>query len=169
MLSGINEFTLVRTFTHHCYRWFAGYGRPFMHYSSVAPFITLSSFAWTSKGIWKVFLRRVILFMPRDSRPTIFIMGWLFHQMSATFLSSVGRTCVPTLCFPCIYFVSFLSKETLIFSSFFTVRWTWSLKPKESFCTLCMVRLFILLDSIKWFILLSLGERLLLYHFSLLD
>lgn len=168
MLSGINEFTLVRTFTRHCYRRFAGYGWPFMRYSSVAPFITLSSFAWTSKGIWKFFLGASFysclgILVPPYSLWGDFFIKWV-PRFSLVLAARVSLPCVSHafISFP------FLAKK-LIFSSFFTVRWTWSLKPKESFCTLCMVRLFILLDSIKWFILLSLGERLLLYHFSLLD
>ena len=112
MLSGINALTLVCTFTRRCYRRFASYGRSFIWYSSIAPFIPLSSFAWTSKWVWKVFLRRVILFVPWDSHSIIIIIGRLFHQMSATFLFRVGCTCVSSLCFPCIEFVSFLSKET---------------------------------------------------------
>ena len=112
MLSGINALTLVYTFTRHCYRQFASYGQPFIRYSLVAPFIPLLSFAWMSKGIWKVFLGCVILFMPRDSHPIIFIMGRLFRQMSATFIFNVGHTCVLSLCFLYIDFISFLSKET---------------------------------------------------------
>ena len=103
---------LVCTFICHCYRQFASYGQPFICYLSVASFIPLSSFAWMSKGIWKVFLGCVILFVPRDSCPIIFIMGRIFRQMSAMLIFCVVRMCVPFLCFPCIDFVSFLSKET---------------------------------------------------------
>ena len=112
MLSWLNALKLVHTLTRHCYRWFASYKWPFRCYSSVSPFIPLSSFVWTSKGIWKVLFGRVSLFVPRDSRPITFIIGRHFRQMIATFLSHVGHMCVLSLCFPRIDFVSFLSKET---------------------------------------------------------
>ena len=112
MLSGINALTLVHTFTRHYYGWFVSDRRPFVRYSSVAHFIPLSSFVWTSKGIWKVLLGWVSLFVPWDSRLITFIMGRRFHQIISTFPSCVGRTCVLSLCFPRIDFASFFSKKT---------------------------------------------------------
>ena len=127
MLFGINALTLVHTLTCHCYGWFANDRRPFIWYSSVAPFIPLSSFFWMSEGIWKVLLRRIILFVPWDSRLIIFIMGQYLRQLIATFLPRVGRTCALSLCFPCIDFASFFRKKKkkknlLTFFFFFIIR-----------------------------------------------
>ena len=124
MLSGVNALMLVHTLTRHYYGWFVSDRRPFVRYSSVAHFIPLSSFVWTSKGIWKVLLGQVSLFVPRDSGLITIIMGRRFRQMIATFSSHVGRTCVLSLCFLCIDFASFFSKKLLISSFFFIIRCT---------------------------------------------
>ena len=50
------------------------------------------------------------MFVPRDSRPIIFIMGRNLYQLIATFLVCVGHTCVFSLSFLCIEFNSFFSK-----------------------------------------------------------
>ena len=169
MLSRINELALACTFTRHCYRWFAIYRQPFMCYSSIAPFIPLSSFAQTSKGMWKVFLWWVILIMSRDSCPDIFIMGRLFHQMNATFLSRVGHTCVPSLCFPRIDFVAFLSKETPHILLLLHCTLSLESKTKRKLLQPLYGKTPFTSKFHSWLILLLLGERLFLYRSSLLD
>ena len=64
------------------------------------------------------------MFVPRDSRPIIFIMGQHLYQLIATFLVYVGHTCVFSLSFLCIEFNSFFSKKP---SHILLLRYTLSL------------------------------------------
>ena len=152
MLFGINALTLIHTLTCHCYGRFANDKRPFICYSSVAPFIPLSSFFWMSEGIWKVLLGRIILFVPRDSRLIIFIMGQYLRQLIATFLPCVGRTCALSLCFPCIDFDSFFrKKKKKPFHILLLLHYTLSLKfeTKRKLLHLLYGKTHFLLDSIN--------------------
>ena len=64
-------------------------------------------------------------FMPRDSRPIIFIMGRHLRQLIATFLICVGRMCVFSLSFLHIEFISFFIKKP---SHILLLRYTLSLE-----------------------------------------
>ena len=70
------------------------------------------------------------MFMPRDSRPIIFIMGRHLRQLIAMFLICVGRMCVFSLNFLRIEFISFFIKKPSHSLLLLLLRYTLSLESE---------------------------------------
>ena len=116
-----------------------------MRYSSVAPFIPLSSFVWTSKGIWKVFFGGSIYPCPKILVSSHLMWGDSPVRWSPRF----PLVLVACVCFPCVsrtlILLPHLSKNSshTPTSSSYVVFEVWNFSKKESSCTFNMVRLLL--------------------------
>ena len=88
-----------------------------LHYSSVAPFIPLSSFVWTSIGIWKVFGRSI-----SPSCPKILVLShlmrdnFLIRWLTRAFSSLVARAKFSWTSYAPWFLFSFLEKLLIGFN-----------------------------------------------------